>query len=183
LPRSGDPVEDRARARRLVASAKNLHEHALVVEAVADTLAPYCQLLHVPRRPSLVQTDSMWHLGTEITGALRVPEASSLELAMALHPTPAVCGAPRAEATAMIAELEGFDRGYFGGCVGHCDERGDGEWAVTIRCAEARGDALRLFAGAGIIAASVPDDELAETAAKLRTMSRALGFEQLIEAT
>lgn len=182
LPRCADAAQDCARAERLRASLKNQHEHALVIEAVGDTLAPYCRSLQVPKEPALVQTGAMWHLGTQIVGELRDPDISSLELALALHPTPAVGGVPRPLATATIAELEGFDRGFFAGFVGYCDGAGDGEWAVTIRCAEAAERTLRLYAGAGIVGDSVPADELAETAAKLRTMLRALGFEQLLEA-
>jgi isochorismate synthase len=181
LPRSDDASKDGERAARLLDSAKNLGEHALVVEAVGDTLAPYCRELSVPRHPSLVQTATMWHLGTKVTGKLRDPQLSSLALAQALHPTPAVCGVPEARAAAAIEELEGFEREYFAGAVGYCDARGDGEWAVTIRCAEVSGHMLRLYAGAGIVADSTPDDELAETTAKLQTMLRALGIEQLPE--
>lgn len=61
--------------------------------------------------------------------------------------------------------------------VGWGDATGDGEWVVTLRCAEADGDRLRLFAGAGVVAASVPAHELAETAAKFRTFLHAVGLE------
>jgi isochorismate synthase len=59
--------------------------------------------------------------------------------------------------------------------VGWQDADGDGEWVVTIRCAEAEGRALRLFAGAGVVAASTPEAETAETAAKFRTFLSAVG--------
>jgi isochorismate synthase len=179
LPRSADSVEDGARAARLLKSTKNLREHAFVVEAVADALTPYCRELNVPRRPALVQTPTMWHLGSKVRGRLREDRISSLQLALALHPTPAVCGEPRARAASAIAALEGFDRGFFAGAVGYCDRAGDGEWAVTIRCAQISERGVRLYAGAGIVAESIPEDELAETAAKLRTMLQALGLEQL----
>ncbi|MYS04982.1 isochorismate synthase, partial [Streptomyces sp. SID6041] len=53
----------------------------------------------------------------------------------------------------------------------------NGEWVVTIRCAEAEGRTLRLYAGAGIVSASVPEAETAETAAKFRTFLNAVGAE------
>lgn len=182
LPRSLESSEDRARAERLTRSAKNLVEHACVVEAVADTLSPLCSELHVPEAPTLVQTAAMWHLGSKVVGKLRSCETSSIMLARALHPTPAVCGQPRAAAAAAIAELESFDRSYFAGTVGYCDGNGDGEWAVTIRCAEVQGATLRLYAGAGIVADSVAQDELEETTAKLNTMLQALGIDLLRQA-
>lgn len=117
----------------------------------------------------------MWHLSTTVTGELADPAVSALDLASALHPTPAVCGTPTEVARAVIAELEPFDRGPYTGMVGWQDADGDGEWVVTIRCAEAEGRSLRLFAGAGVVAASSPEAETAETGAKFRTFLSAVG--------
>ncbi|WP_242424572.1 isochorismate synthase [Frankia sp. EI5c] len=175
--RSADPQEDRRRAAALLASAKDAHEHAVVVGAVADALRPFCLGLDVPAAPSLIRTATMWHLSTRISGWLADPSVSSLRLAAALHPTPAVCGWPTSAARAALNELEPFDRGSYTGLVGWCDAEGDGEWALAIRCAEIASDgSLRLFAGAGIVAESRPADELAETSAKFRTLGRAMGL-------
>ncbi|XVV08447.1 isochorismate synthase [Actinoplanes sp. CA-131856] len=175
--RSDDPAEDARRAEALLRSEKDRHEHAVVATAVADGLRPYCSQLTVPSEPSLVRTATMWHLSTLITGTVADPAASALRLATALHPTPAVCGTPTAAARAAIGELEPFDRGFYTGMVGWVDASGDGEWAVTIRCATADEGGLDLFAGAGVVAGSDPAAELAETTAKLGTMLAALGLE------
>lgn len=172
--RGADAAQDRERARALLTSAKERYEHALVVEAVAAALRPYCAALTVPAGPSLARTRAMWHLSSRVSGQLDDPGTSSLALAMALHPTPAVCGTPTGVAQETIAEIEGDLRGYYAGAVGWCDAEGDGEWALAIRCAEIRHHAVRLFAGAGIVPASQPAAELAETSAKFRTMLRAL---------
>ncbi|MCC7126211.1 MAG: isochorismate synthase [Acidobacteria bacterium] len=176
-PRQADPAADRETARALGASAKDQREHRVVVEHVLDTLAPHCRRLHAPAAPVLASTSTMWHLATPIEGDV-TRDISALELAIALHPTPAVCGSPSEAARALIAELEPFDRGYFTGAVGWCDARGDGRWNVTIRCAEIEGRAARLFAGAGIVAGSDPAAEAAETSAKFRTLLRALGVDE-----
>ncbi|MEL5954357.1 isochorismate synthase DhbC [Streptomyces sp. CLV115] len=176
-PRSTDLAEDVRRAAALLESAKDLHEHAVVVDAVHQALAPHCTELTVPTGPTLIRTATMWHLSTTVTGTLTSPDVSALALACALHPTPAVCGTPTTTARRVIAETEPFDRGYFTGMVGWGDARGDGEWVVTIRCAEAEERTLRLYAGAGIVAASVPEAETAETAAKFRTFLGAVGAE------
>lgn len=97
-PRSDDPVEDKLRAAALLESVKDRHEHAVVVEAVALALRPLCRRLDVPQEPSLIQTETMWHLSTEITGELVDLTVSSLAVALALHPTPAVCGSPTEQA-------------------------------------------------------------------------------------
>jgi isochorismate synthase len=181
LARSSDPVEDRRRAETLLRSAKDLREHAFVVDAAAESLAPWCTDLDVPDTPALVSTANMWHLSTEITGELRDPDTSSLELAMAMHPTPAVCGTPVDAARAIIDEVEPFDRGYYAGVVGWSDARGDGEWVVALRCAEVEDDSLRLHAGAGVVVGSEPASELAETTAKFRTALAAMGIDPLHE--
>ncbi|MET7425495.1 isochorismate synthase [Dactylosporangium sp. NPDC005555] len=175
-PRSADPVEDARRASALLASAKDRHEHIVVSAAVADGLRPFCRDLDLPAGPSLVRTATMWHLSTLVTGELLDPAVSALELATALHPTPAVGGTPTVAARAAIAELEPFDRGFYTGMVGWGDAEGNGEWAVTIRCATADADGLDLFAGAGIVGDSDPAAELTETTAKLGTMLAALGL-------
>ncbi|MEU9862521.1 isochorismate synthase [Streptomyces sp. NPDC047971] len=176
-PRSADLAEDVRRAAALLDSAKDLHEHAVVVDAVHQNMAPYCSSIDVPARPSLIRTATMWHLSTTITGVLAHPEVSALEVASSLHPTPAICGTPTPLARKVIRETEPFDRGFFTGISGWGDADGNGEWVVTIRCAEAAGRTLRLYAGAGVVAASEPEAETAETAAKFRTFLDAVGAE------
>ncbi|WP_327435497.1 isochorismate synthase [Streptomyces sp. NBC_01201] len=173
--RSDDLAEDVRRAAALLDSPKDLHEHAVVVDAIREQLAPFCTRLDVPERPTLVRTAAMWHLSTTLTGDLRDPSSTALDLASALHPTPAVCGTPTDVARQVIADSEPFDRGAYTGMVGWQDADGDGDWVVTIRCAEAEGRTLRLFAGAGVVAESSPAAETAETAAKFRTFLSAVG--------
>jgi isochorismate synthase len=110
----------------------------------------------------------VWHLATRFEGVLRDPSITALDLVAELHPTPAVCGTPEASALTSIGELEGFDRGAYAGPVGWVDAHGDGDWAIALRCAELKGGAATLYAGAGIVAGSVPERELDETDRKFR---------------
>jgi isochorismate synthase len=176
-PRGKDPVEDRANAQTLLASKKDQDEHRWVVEAEVEALRPYCRRMNVPSTPSLVSTPSMWHLCTKITGELTDPGVTALTLAAALHPTPAVCGSPTMAAREAIAQIESFDRCFYAGAVGWVDANGDGEWAVAIRSAEVTDQSLRLYAGAGIVGASRPELELAETSAKFQTLLRGMGLD------
>ncbi|MGW4120412.1 isochorismate synthase [Nocardia sp. NPDC004711] len=175
LPRLADPEADAAQARDLLASTKNRDEHAFVIDWIRELLTPVCAELTIPDGPELLSTPEVWHLATPIRGVLRDPATTALDLAVLLHPTPAVCGTPTALALDAIADLEG-DRGFYGGAVGWCDAAGDGDWYVAIRCAELAADAcsLRAFGGGGIVAASDPHTELHETTAKLRTFLGAL---------
>ncbi|WP_276807801.1 isochorismate synthase [Castellaniella defragrans] len=174
--RHPDAAEDARIARALLDSPKDRLEHAVVVEAIEAALRPLCRTLDVPAQPGLTSTARLWHLGTPIEGELADPAISALDLAIALHPTPAVCGLPTADARRAIAALEPFERGYFAGAVGWCDAAGDGAWAVAIRCAHASGRRLTLSAGAGIVPGSVPELEYLETGNKLRTVLDALGL-------
>jgi isochorismate synthase len=176
-PRSADPDEDRNRARILSTSEKDLREHRIVVDAVADALRPYCSALEVSRRPSVIRTRTMLHLSTQVRGVLATPVPNALELAAALHPTPAVCGWPTAEAHRFITRSEGFDRRYYGGLIGWMNADGDGEWVLALRCAEIADNRLRLYAGAGVVPGSDPMAELAETSAKFQTFMSALGLD------
>jgi len=178
IARSKIQPEDTRRSQALLTSGKDLHEHKVVADAVADGLRSYCRTLDVPAGPSLINTEAMWHLSSDIRGELASRDTSSLLLAASLHPTPAVCGYPRQKAFELISEIEPFDRGFYAGMVGWCDADGNGEWVVTLRCAEVNGNHMRLFAGAGIVAESEPESELAETAAKFKTMLNALGLAQ-----
>jgi len=173
-PRAGDPVEDRANADRLAASAKDREEHRVVVEAVAATLEPVCETLTWDPEPVLQETPNVWHLSTRFRGRLREPAPTALDLARSLHPTPAVGGEPGDAALATIAQLEGFDRGAYAGPVGWVDADGNGDWAIALRCALLEGDRAILYAGAGIVGASDPAAELEETERKFGAFLDAL---------
>ncbi|MGA4837621.1 isochorismate synthase [Streptomyces sp. G45] len=173
-PRHPDPARDRDRARSLLASAKDRHEHQIVVDALRARLAPLCTDLDVPRTPSPHATSRLWHLSTTIRARLRPPPPDALALAALLHPTPAVCGTPTAAARDLIRHLEPVPRGYYTGLVGWQDQSGDGHWVIALRCGLLTAAHLRLYAGAGIVPGSDPAAELAETQAKFTTMLDAL---------
>ena len=161
----------------LVSDAKELEEHAFAVRSVAEALAPHCTSLEVPEEPFVLELPDVYHLATDLSG-VAADHATSLDLAAALHPSAAVCGTPSAEAAQLIAELEGMDRGRYAGPVGWLDASGDGDWGIALRCGQLGDDArtMRLFAGGGIVAASDPESELAETEVKLAAMRHALGL-------
>jgi isochorismate synthase len=175
-PRAADPELDAAAGATLAASAKNRHEHQLVVDTMADALRPLCRELTIAPTPELSRTTALWHLSTPIIGRLRDTSTTAIDLMLALHPTPAVGGVPAYTAAELISTLEG-DRGFYAGAVGWCDVRGDGQWVVSIRCAQLAADRCTALAhaGGGIVAESDPDDEVAETTTKFVTILTALG--------
>jgi salicylate biosynthesis isochorismate synthase len=166
-PRSEEADEDRRLGDALLASGKDRLEHAIVVEDAVARLHPIVEHLDRPAEPVLERYATVQHLATPVTGTT---SARLFGLAEAIHPTPAVGGAPRGEALAFIDKMEDVDRGWYAGGIGWADASGDGELALALRCALVRGDTALLFAGNGIVADSDPDDELDETRLKLRPL-------------
>ncbi|QXT29945.1 isochorismate synthase [Rothia dentocariosa] len=174
-------AEDEALGQRLMASRKDRGEHATVIADIRAQLEPMTRQLTIPEAPSLLQTPQLWHLGTPISGVLK-QGMTCLDGARAIHPTPAICGAPTEAARRMIAELEPFSRDYFGGLVGYMNADGSGQWALVLRCAEVDAQTAILYAGAGIVAESDPALEHTETGTKLGSFGRALGINTLPQA-
>ena len=173
--RGAGEASDRERAVALQSSPKDLAEHALAVASAVKRLAPHTTRLDTSPEPFTLQLPNLWHLATDLKGTLG-DGSSSLDLVRAVHPTAAVAGTPRRTALRVLAELEGFDRGRYAGPVGWIDGRGDGEWAIALRCAQVSPDGtVAAYAGCGIMHDSVPADELAETDMKFRPIVEAFG--------
>jgi menaquinone-specific isochorismate synthase len=158
---------------RLLCSAKDRHEHRLVVGWIEEALAGLCETLEVPVEPRRMTLGNLQHLWTPITGTLR-QGADLLDVAQRLHPTPAVAGLPLAAARSVLEELGETRSGWYTGVTGWINRSGDGELAVVLRCALLNGCLAELSAGGGIVAESRPDAEFAETELKLQTMLAAL---------
>ncbi|WP_108492401.1 isochorismate synthase MenF [Promicromonospora sp. AC04] len=176
---------DLLHAAQLARSSKDLEEHEFAVRSVAAALEPFCTSMNVPEAPFVLHLPNVMHLATDVTGVLTDQNpvsggraTSSLSLAAALHPSAAVCGTPTTAARSLIREIEGLDRARYAGPVGWVGADGDGEWGIALRSAEIsprNPRHIRLFAGCGIVAASDPQAELAESEAKLEPMRYALG--------
>lgn len=175
--RRTNPDEDEKAATQLQASAKDLREHRYVVEHIAEVLGQFSSSVVAPGVPELLSTRELWHLGTPISAIVDDPEVTALDLAAALHPTPALGGAPRQPALDYILANE-EDRRFYGGAVGWCAADGDGIFMVSIRCGETdeANRSLTAWGGGGIVSDSDPDSELDETKVKLTTIRKALGL-------
>lgn len=173
--RGADAEADAAAALELATSSKDLDEHRFAVESVLAALRPQGAGVAATEIPFALKLPNLWHLASDVAG--RLSDGSSvLDLVAALHPTAAVGGTPTAQALAVIRDLEPFDRGRYGGPVGWVDAAGDGKWGISLRSAEVDADGtLTAFAGAGIVADSDPDRELAETKLKFRPIVEAFG--------
>lgn len=173
-------VDGRAGLQRartlLLEDPKQRDEHRLAAQSLLDQLAPVAHQLHAQDPPAVLELPNVFHLSTDVTGRLTA-ETPALLVAERAHPTAAICGTPTATAAELISTLEGLDRGAFSGPVGWIDAQGNADFGIALRggIIQEQGTQVRLYAGCGIVAGSVPEEELAETWAKMRPMLGALG--------
>ena len=178
IRKSGDEARDLGLAASLAKSSKDLEEHEYAVRSVADALSPFCSSTNVPESPFVLHLANLMHLATDVTGVLNdaATPIDIFTLIASLHPSAAVCGTPTSVASALIDEFEEMNRGRYAGPVGWIDARGDGEIGIALRAGELSDDhkSMRIFSGCGIVAGSIPEEELAESQAKLSPMRTAL---------
>ena len=176
-PRSINPLLDAANASALINCKKNLYEHKLVVDMLSNKLIKLCDSIVVAEKPQLHCTKTLWHLTTPIIGRLRTKKITAIDLALALHPTPAVCGVPNCYASELIKIIEG-DRGLYAGTVGWWNNAGDGRWIVSIRCAliSLENNTVLINSGCGIVSNSELLVEFEENITKFKTIIAGLGI-------
>lgn len=175
IGRGKTAVEDESLAQELLNSAKNRHEHALVVDSIRRRLAPLTNQLTIAPQPSILQLGYIQHLYTPIQATLHRADGV-LPILQTLHPTPALGGQPRELAMPFISQAEPVPRGWYGAPVGWLDHHLDGAFSVAIRSAITQDRRVWLYSGAGIVANSDPQAEWDETALKFRPMLNALGI-------
>ena len=180
--RGESPAQDAAFGQALLDSAKDQHEHRVVVEAIRRRLEPICAALAIADTPELLKLSNIQHLFTPIQGEL-LESKSIFELVELLHPTPALGGAPRADALVFIDQNEPVPRGWYAAPVGVVDRHLAGTFGVAIRSAVTEYERVWLHAGAGIVAASDPQMEWDETALKFRPILNAVGVRDVDEGS
>ncbi|MEM9540985.1 MAG: isochorismate synthase [Cyanobacteria bacterium P01_E01_bin.42] len=171
-PRGQTPREDRVLAQKLLNSNKDRREHQAVSEFISRRFAELN--LQIRRSPlQVLQLDNIQHLHTQISACVP-PTFDPLDIVAKLHPTPAVAGVPTQAACESIHRYEHFNRALYAAPLGWIDAGKNSEFIVGIRSAAIIGDRARLYGGAGIVAGSSPEGELAEVRLKLQAMCQAL---------
>ena len=165
--------EDAALSRALLQSEKDLREHRLVVDSILRRIADLGLTVEHAAQPRVLGLANVQHLYLPLSASLPAG-VHILDLVARLHPTPAVGGTPREPALSAIKRLESLDRGLYAGPQGWVDHRGGGEFFVGIRSALIDGNSATVHAGAGIVAGSDAEKELAETELKLKALTGAL---------
>lgn len=175
-PRGQTAEADIDLARELHAHPKERAEHVMLIDLERNDLGRICEAgtVKVDELMTIETYAHVHHIVSNVSGQLRA-NATPGEVLGAVFPGGTITGCPKVRCMEIIAELEGVARGAYTGSFGYLNRDGSMDTNILIRSLEVAGDRLTLRAGAGIVADSVPERELAETRAKARGVLRALG--------
>lgn len=149
-------------------SKKNIEEQQIVRQYIKDCLSDYSDNI-VEEGPYTSQAGGVVHLRSDFNFTMR-GNGHIGELADRLHPTPAVCGLPKKEAQSFILDNEHSTRSFYSGFAGPLSVHADSHLFVTLRCMQINGSRYSLYAGGGLLADSMEQQEWDETVSKLATM-------------
>ena len=174
-PRGQTAAADDDLARELHAHPKERAEHVMLIDLERNDLGRICEAgtVKVDELMTIESYAHVHHIVSNVSGTLRA-DATPGDVLRAVFPGGTITGCPKVRCMEIIAELECVARGAYTGSFGYLNRDGSMDTNILIRTLEVAGDQLTLRAGAGIVADSVPDRELAETRAKARGVLRAL---------
>ena len=155
---------------------KEIEEQALVERYIIGCFKKIRVREYDEFGPKTIRAGNLLHLRTEFSvdqNDVQYPELATVMLRL-MHPTSAVCGTPREQALELVENLEGYDRRFYAGYLGPVNLQNETNLFVNLRCLRWRGNEALLFAGAGITAASDPEQEWQETRFKLDTLRKFL---------
>lgn len=175
-PRGADPAADAALLAELIGHPKERAEHVMLIDLERNDLGRVCRpgSIRVDELMALESYSHVHHIVSNVGGELR-PGITPGAILRALFPGGTITGCPKVRCMEIIAELEGTGRGPYTGAIGYLDRSGDMDLNILIRSAWLQGSALGFRTGAGIVADSLPDRELAETRSKAGGLLAALG--------
>ena len=174
-PRSSDPAQDVQLKAQLFAAAKERAEHIMLVDLERNDLGRICKpgSVMVPALLDVVTYAHVHHLESTVRGKLRQGIAPG-EIIRALFPGGTITGCPKVLCMQIIRELEQTPRLAYTGSMGFLNHDGSLDFNILIRSFMLQGQQLQFWAGAGIVADSIPQQELKETRAKAKGLLRAL---------
>jgi len=144
---------------------KEIDEHNYVIKHIKNIINPLCSKTNIPKNPKILDLNYIYHLITSISGILK-NKTHIIDLVNKLYPTPALLGYKSKKAIEIINNFEKFDRGWYGGCIGTFDTKGNGEFFVPIRSFLLISKKIYIFTGSGIVSKSDANKEWEETKIK-----------------
>ena len=178
--RSGDDDIDERETKRLLLDAKENAEHVMLVDLARNDLSRLCDDVQVAHYRQVQYYSHVIHLVSEVTGNVR-PGSNPFELMAKTFPAGTLSGAPKFKAMELIDQNEPTARSYYGGAIGFMGFDGSCVHAIMIRTFLSKNNTLIYQAGAGIVAASNPENELQEVNNKLGALKKAIESAELIK--
>ncbi len=174
-PRGATPERDAALVRSLLDNEKERAEHVMLIDLERNDLGRVCDggSVRVDEYMSVETYAHVHHIVSNVSGRLR-SDVSPVGVIRALFPGGTITGCPKVRCMEIIAELEGIGRGAYTGSIGYLNRDGSCDLNILIRTITAQDGLFKFRAGAGIVADSNPEQELAETRAKAEGLLRAL---------
>ena len=182
IKRTGDDENDIIEARRLENDPKESAEHVMLVDLARNDLSRHCEQVKVEAFKQVQYYSHLIHLVSHVSGKL-LPGASSFKIVADTFPAGTLSGAPKYRAMEIIYENENIKRSFYSGAIGFLGFNGDFNHAIMIRSFLSKNNVLHYQAGAGIVADSVPQNELNEVNNKIAALRLALQTAQQINAT
>jgi len=171
--RTGDDAKDEALAEALLNDEKENAEHVMLVDLARNDLSRHADEVTVTSYRKVHYYSHVIHLVSEVTGKVK-PGIQPFEILADTFPAGTLSGAPKFKAMQLINEFEPTPRGYYGGCIGLVGFDGSFNQAIMIRTFLSRNNTLYYQAGAGVVAKSVPKNELQEVNNKLNALKNAI---------
>lgn len=171
--RSGDEQIDQQMTEKLLKDAKENAEHVMLVDLARNDLSRACDDVVVSQYRQVQYYSHVIHLVSEVTGKVRKAQ-NPFELLAKTFPAGTLSGAPKFKAMEIIDDYEPTARSYYGGGIGFMGFDGSCNHAIMIRTFLSKNNTLIYQAGAGVVAASVPESELQEVNNKLNALKKAI---------
>lgn len=174
-PRGNNAQEDKALSEALLKHPKEKAEHIMLIDLERNDLGRVCKpgSVKVEELMVLETYPHVHHIVSEVTGHLRA-DVDPVDVIKAVFPGGTITGCPKVRCMEIIRELETSPRGAYTGSMGYINRDASMDLNILIRTLVSHGNEITLRAGAGIVADSDPQRELAETRAKAEGMLRAL---------
>ncbi|MCK0136326.1 anthranilate synthase component I family protein [Arenibacter sp. S6351L] len=177
--RTGNDEQDAELAKKLKIDDKENSEHVMLVDLARNDLSRNGTMVKVENYREVQFFSHVIHLVSKVTG-LKKKDIPTMKVVADTFPAGTLSGAPKHMAMQLIEKYEKTSRGYYGGAIGFMDFNGNFNHAIMIRTFLSKNHQLHYQAGAGLVAASNPENELQETYNKLGALTKALEIAETI---
>lgn len=174
-PRGSTPIQDENLAKELLSDEKELSEHNMLVDLGRNDIGKVAKVgsVQVEQYQNIVRYSHIMHISSRVSGIL-CEDKDAFNALDSIFPAGTLSGAPKIRACEIIHELEGINRGIYGGAIGYLDFSGNMDMCIGIRLVVKQGDEVSVRSGAGIVYDSDGEKEFIETQNKAKAVINAL---------